>query len=139
MSESYLDAWIHLHRSSQKMIAAIEVDLKAVDLPPLAWYDILLELKKAGADGLRPFQLQDKVLMTQYNLSRLVDRLVRTDHICRIPCKEDGRGHSLIATGKGLALQLKMWPIYRQSIETHFFSKLTEDEILQLTPVLKKL
>ena len=44
--------------------------------PPLAWYDALLEIEKAGPDGLRPFELRKLLLLPQYGTSRLLDRMV---------------------------------------------------------------
>ena len=68
-------AWARLLKASAKMLDAVERDLKQAGLPPLAWYDALLELHRARPDGLRPGDLEKEVLLPQYNVSRLVDRL----------------------------------------------------------------
>ena len=52
-----------------RAIEAVEARLKAADLPPLGWYDVLLELEKAGEAGLRPFELQARLLLPQYGVS----------------------------------------------------------------------
>ena len=134
-----MNAWIELHRSSQKLISIVETELKKADLPPLAWYDILLEIRKSGSNGIRPFELQDKVLITQYNLSRITDRLVRAGYADRIPCREDKRGHSLIATDKGLALLDQMWPVYETVIEQYFSSRLSQGDKVNLSSILTKI
>ncbi|MCG8490548.1 MAG: MarR family winged helix-turn-helix transcriptional regulator [Sneathiellales bacterium] len=139
MQKTDINAWIELHRSSQKLISIVETELKNADLPPLAWYDILLEIKKAGKDGIRPFELQNRVLITQYNLSRMTDRLVRAGYAKRIPCLEDKRGHSLITTRKGINLLDRMWPIYETVIDQHFSSKLAEADKARLSGILKRI
>ena len=45
------------------------------ELPPHSWYDVLWELDRAGAAGLRPFEIERQMLIAQSNISRLIDRL----------------------------------------------------------------
>ncbi len=139
MQTTDMNAWIELHRSSQKLISIVEAELKKAELPPLAWYDILLEIRKSGSRGIRPFELQDRVLITQYNLSRITDRLTRADYAERIPCQEDRRGHSLITTKKGRELLGRMWPIYETVIEGCFSSRLSQDDKIKLSSILKRI
>ena len=40
-------AWARLLKASAKLLAFVERDLKEAGLPPLAWYDALLELHRA--------------------------------------------------------------------------------------------
>ena len=51
-SEPVTRAWIGLNRARDRVLGAIEHDLKAAGCPPLAWYDVLLELSRAP--GGRP-------------------------------------------------------------------------------------
>lgn len=139
MQKTDVNAWIELHRSSQNLISIVEAEFKKADLPPLSWYDILLEVKKAGKDGIRPFELQNRVLITQYNLSRFTDRLVKIGYAKRIPCPDDRRGHSLVITNKGINLLDRMWPIYQTVIDQHFSSKLSESDKTRLTSILKRI
>ena len=50
--ESTLCAWTRLVRAHQAAMSRVERALKAADLPPLDWYDVLVELERAGE--LRP-------------------------------------------------------------------------------------
>lgn len=131
--------WATFIRVSQAALAAVERDLKAAGLPPLAWYDVLLELRRAGSAGLRPFELQEHTLLAQYSVSRLVDRLVRTGYAARGPFPGDARGHVLQITGAGRALLKRMWPAYRRAIASHFGNKLTASDRRDLTRILQKL
>jgi len=100
--------------------------------PRLSWYDALLELNRAKPEGLRPFQLQQRMLLAQYNLSRLTDRLKKAGYIMREDCADDGRGQVLKVTEEGCALLRSMWPVYRPSIATHFANKLDTEETTTL-------
>lgn len=57
-SEATIRAWARLMKAQHRTLGAIEGALKAAGLPPLAWYDVLLETERAGKDGLRPFELE---------------------------------------------------------------------------------
>ena len=57
-SEIVVRVWARLMMAQQLALAAIEQDLKAAGLPPLVWYDVLLEVERAGGEGLRPFALE---------------------------------------------------------------------------------
>ena len=138
-SDAVVRAWTRLVRAQQAVLSAIEAELKAGGFPPLAWYDVLLELSRADGGGLRPFALEQELLLAQYNLSRLVDRLEKAGLIERRTCPEDGRGQIVAITRSGRALVKRMWPIYRAAIARHVGAKLSEDEAARLAALLGKL
>src|SRR3954449_4237427 len=99
-SDAVTKAWARLIRAREIVVAAVERDLKAAGLPPLGWYDVLLELARAPDARLRPFEIEKETLLAQYNLSRLVDRLEKEGLIAREPCDHDGRGQWVAITDK---------------------------------------
>ena len=137
--DAVIRAWTRLIRAQQAALSAVEADLKAADFPPLGWYDVLLELSRSEGDGLRPFALEEKLLLAQYNLSRLLDRLETAGYVARRACAEDGRGQIVAITASGRALVKRMWPTYRAAIARHVGAKLSEDEAARLAALLEKL
>ena len=117
----------------------VEARLKEADLPPLAWYDALWELEKAGEGGLRPFELEHALLFEQYNLSRLVERLVKADLVERRPCADDRRGYVLAITADGLAVRAKIWSVYAPAIQAAVGARLSRDEAVSLARILAKI
>jgi DNA-binding MarR family transcriptional regulator len=111
--------------------------LKDAGLPPLAWYDVLLELNRG--QPLRPFELGRAVLLPKYNLSRLLDRLEAEGLIQRSDCPEDRRGQSVSITTVGRDLLRRMWPVYGAVIRQRFEEKLGPEEIDTLDRILRKL
>ena len=85
-SDAAVKAWTRLIRARDRVLGAIEQDLEAGDCPPLAWYDVLLELSRAADGRLRPFEIEKETLLAQYNLSRLLDRLEKEGLVAREPC-----------------------------------------------------
>jgi len=124
--------WTGLVRVSAQLGDAIEADLKAAGLPPLGWYDALWELEKAGTEGLRPVELQPRLLLPQYGLSRLVDRLHRAGYVAKTACPEDGRGQILHLTPEGRAVRERMWPVYRGALLSALVGRVTADEAATL-------
>lgn len=139
ISDEAIETWARLVRVAGALLAAVESDLKAAGLPPLAWYDALLELRRAGGAGLRPFELQREMLLAQYNVSRLVDRLASAGLIERRPCPDDLRGQVLYLTPAGRRLLKHMWPIYREAIERNFAAHLSGADIKRLHALLGRL
>lgn len=138
-SEDAQAAWIALNRAHHAALSRIEARLKAAGLPPLAWYDALLELERAGPAGLRPVELERRMLLPQYGLSRLLARLEAEGLVARAPCPEDARGQVVTATAAGRALRRRIWRHYGPAIAESVGARLTEEEARVLSALLAKL
>ncbi len=133
-----IDAWIRVHRANRLLLETVEASLKAKDLPPLDWYDVLLELHRVKNKGLRQYEIGEKVLLSKYNLSRLIDRLEKSELVVRHTSTEDKRGNRIKITEKGQKMLKRVWPVYSQSIQESFANKLQPDEFLELSRILNK-
>jgi DNA-binding MarR family transcriptional regulator len=120
-------AWAVLLSAHAILIERIESALAQADLPPLAWYDALWELEKAGG-RLRMIELARRVVLSKSNVSRLADRLEKAKLVERQDAPDDGRGYDLALTRAGRAMRRKMWPVYETQIQQLFASHLTVDE-----------
>lgn len=138
-SDAVIRAWARLERAHRATLSNVDARLKKAGLPPLAWYDALLELERADPVGLRPFELQREMLFAQYNLSRLVDRLEAAGHLLRSASEEDGRGQRLTITKSGRTLRRRMWPVYADAITASVGSHLSESEATTLGDLLGRL
>jgi DNA-binding MarR family transcriptional regulator len=138
-SEANVSAWIRLVRAEQTVLGKIEAELKAAGLPPLSWYDVLLELARAENGRLRPLELERRTLLAQYNASRLIDRMEKAGLVERLPHPEDGRGQLVAITAEGRALQKRIWKIYGPAIARHIGERLRPTEAAELSRLLQKL
>jgi DNA-binding MarR family transcriptional regulator len=132
-------AWARLIRARHAVVTAVERDLKAAGFPPLEWYDVLLELSRAPQGALRPFELEGKLLLAQYNLSRLVDRMIQAGLLEKFRCERDGRGQVLRVTQAGRDLRQRMWPAYAEAIQARLGSRLEPGEAEALGAILSRL
>ena len=139
VSPEAITAWARMFRVSQSMLSAADAELKTHGFPPLVWYDALLELKRVGTQGMRPYELQKAMLLAQYNMSRLLDRLVTADYVERRAYEEDKRGQTLFITPAGRKLLQNMWPVYRSIIGKAFADRLEEADIADLNRIFKTL
>lgn len=137
--ETTVKAWSRLVRAEQAIMSKIEGELKRAGLPPLAWYDVLLELSREPRRPLRPVELERRLLLAQYNASRLFDRLEKAGLVKRQACPEDARGQFVVLTRKGEEMQKRMWRMYGPAISRHVGVKLTALETATLASLLGKL
>lgn len=130
-------AWARLVRAHTAAMGRIQAALKAAGLPPLEWYDVLLELERCGP--MRPRDLQAKLLLAQYNLSRLLDRMTQAGLVERAPCEGDGRGQIVSASDQGRTVRRRMWPVYADAIEQAVGAKLCDEDAATLAALLGRL
>ena len=132
-------AWMGFVKSQQYLLEKVEEQLKLKGLPPLSWYDVLLELDKAPDGSLRLNDLGKKVLLDKYNVTRLIDRLENEGLVSRDACPVDGRGKFACITRKGRNLRKRMWPVYYNAIKEHFLSQFNKKELGQFVNSIKKI
>lgn len=134
-NETVVRAWARLNRAQRQALASIEQALGAAKLPPLAWYDVLLELERSGG-SLRPFELEREMLLAQYNLSRLIDRMEEAGYVERRALQEDRRGQVIAITSAGKTLRRRMWSVYGPAIQAAIGAKLSPKQIDTLSAML---
>jgi DNA-binding MarR family transcriptional regulator len=139
LSEGSADVWIALLRAQQTVLLKIERALREARLPALAWYDVLWELERAGKAGLRPFEIEQRMLLAQSNISRLIDRLEQQGYVERRPCEEDGRGQHVVITPSGRELRRRMWPVYAKALREAVGRRVSEGEATSLAGLLTRL
>jgi DNA-binding MarR family transcriptional regulator len=136
---SAVRAWACLNRAQQAAMGQVERALKAAGLPPLAWYEVLVELERAGGCGLRPFALEEALLLPQYGLSRLLARMEAAGLVARGSCPDDRRGQLVALTDAGRAVRERMWPVYAAAVQAAVGARLSQDEAEALAELLGRL
>ena len=126
-SDAVVRAWARLVKAEHRVLGAVEADLRRAGLPPLSWYDALLELRRGPAEGLRPHELERRMLLAQHGISRLLARLNQAGCVNRHPAPDDARGYFVTITDAGRELMRRMWPVYGASIQRHVGDMLDGD------------
>ncbi|KIC17938.1 MULTISPECIES: MarR family winged helix-turn-helix transcriptional regulator [unclassified Leisingera] len=131
--------WLPLARAHKTILTAVEAALKQAGLPGLDWYDLLWELECAGDAGLRPYELQEKLLLPQYGVSRLAERLAKAGYLTRQDCSGDGRGQVLLLTAEGAETRAQMWAVYSDTMQQAVTPHFSPGEARRLSELLGKL
>jgi DNA-binding MarR family transcriptional regulator len=131
--------WTTLIQAADGARNQVESALADASLPPLSWYDALLEIERAGPTGLRAYELKDRLLMPQYGTSRLLARIEGAGLILRKACNDDARGQIITLTEKGAETRQRMWPVYANAMERAIGSKLKPVQLGRLNRLLGKL
>src|SRR4030095_3620782 len=113
VSDIVTKAWIRLVRARHAVVSALEADGKAAGALPIAWYGVRRG-RERHEHGVRPCELEERLLFAQYNLSRLIDRLVEAGLVRREVCPTDKRGQMLFITEAGKNARKATWPHYQR-------------------------
>src|ERR1700730_18663567 len=135
--DAVIRAWSHLLGTHALALRAIEERLTTAGQPPFAWYDVLLELERAGG-RLRIGELGERLVVEPYNVTRLLDRLESEGLLKRERAPGDGRGAVAVLSEKGAALRKKMWTHYRRAILEVFGEALSNRDAETMTAAFKK-
>ena len=133
------ETWALFLSAHSVLVGAMESRLKDAGMPPLAWYDVLWILERAPDQRLRMSALADQLVLTRFNVTRLVDRLVEAGLVARRQTKEDGRGSYAVLTAKGRALRGQMWTVYRPAIVDLFNRHLSSAQHVEMQSAMRRL
>jgi DNA-binding MarR family transcriptional regulator len=138
-AQASTETWALFLTAHSVLVGAMEKRLKDARLPPLAWYDVLWILECAPDQRLRMSALADQLVLTRFNVTRLVDRLVEGGLVARRQTKEDGRGFYAVLTEKGRTLRRQMWTTYRPAIIELFNQHLSAAQHAEMQSLMCRL
>ncbi|MFP3578415.1 MarR family transcriptional regulator [Arthrobacter sp. SIMBA_036] len=133
------ETWESLFRSQVAVMRKLQSG-PAFKTLPVREYDVLFTLSRCPSGQLRLNEINDKVLLSQSSLSRLVDRLEKRGLVERTSAPDDGRGVLLSLTESGRELQKAIGRDHVRDIAALIEPALTaaeQRELLRLTEKLR--
>lgn len=124
--------WIRFLRFANRKNAFLRERLRARSLSP-AQFDVIAQV--GSADGLTQRDLAARLVVTEGNVTQLLDKLDKQGLVTR---QADGRCNRLVLTAKGRSLYQEVVP-EQNSLITQIFSVLDEREQDELRRLLRKL
>ena len=100
-----------------------------------AYYEILVQLSEAPGRMLRMSQLAERSLSSRSRLSHAVARLEERGWVRRQVCEEDGRGALAVLTDDGFAALEAAAPVHVESVRTHLFDQLTQEQVTAMRDI----
>jgi DNA-binding MarR family transcriptional regulator len=137
-SNGQMTIWISLARIQRRLHRLVERRLKRTGLPPLLWHDALQLLASQQQCELSAPDLQRELSLRQYQVSRLVERLVEGGLVTRRRLPVVGRTNVIRLTDRGLALQQRMAEAYAAVVETEIVGQYPGHEADMLLALLER-
>ncbi|MEH6776272.1 MAG: MarR family transcriptional regulator, partial [Cereibacter changlensis] len=131
--------WFNLLRIHRSMAPRIGRALRVEGIEDPIWYEILIEVERAAGDGLPMAELERRLFVAQYALSRHVSRLETAGWLRREKMPGAGRAQRLYLTEAGLGLHERIWPAYMAAIQSELAHRLSVDEAYDLSRLLIRL
>jgi len=106
---------------------------------PTAHYEVLVRLSEAPERRLRMSQLADRSQSSRSRLSHTVARLQEAGWVTREICPSDRRGAFAVMTDAGFAALEDAAPIHVESVRSHLFDQLDDDQLNELRSISEQL
>jgi DNA-binding MarR family transcriptional regulator len=132
------DAWGALLQVHAALVPELDRELRRRTGLPLAWYDVLLELRGAPGHRLTMSELGDRVVLSRSRVSRVVDELVGQGLVARETNPADARSAYAVLSAAGEERFLDAAPVYVSGIEQGFAAGLSEAELRTIAGALRR-
>ncbi|MBR9762917.1 MAG: MarR family transcriptional regulator [Rhodobacteraceae bacterium] len=131
--------WFNMLRIQRSLGARIARRMRQHGIGDPIWYEILLELERAGPEGLAMAELERRLFTPQYALSRHAARIEAQGWIRSEARPGPGRSKRLRLTEAGMGMHGRIWDIYSEIIAEEIGSRLSVDEAYDLARYLIRL
>lgn len=122
-------------RLSRDLATALEAECGL----PLAWFDVLLRLRRAEDGRLKMSQMADAIVHSTGGTTRLVDRLEEAGLVTRQSCPNDRRAVYVAITPAGNARLDEALAVHLGFLDRQLAARLSGDERAALRGLLAKL
>ena len=121
------------------LIRRVDAELVAELQLPLAWFDVMTALQRAGG-SLRVNELRDVLDEHPSSLSRRLDRMEEEGWVARrpSPTDDDRRAVTVTLSRRGRTLWREANVLYRRSVQRHFAKDLSATDVAALQRVIGK-
>lgn len=102
-------------------------------------FEALVRIGRSERGQLMMSELASQIALTTGGLTRLVDRLVESGHVCRVPDPKDRRVQYVELTTAGASKLDEAVRTHLDDLNEHLFDRLTKAEADQLDQLLEKL
>ncbi|AJE46830.1 MarR family winged helix-turn-helix transcriptional regulator [Celeribacter indicus] len=135
----YNRVWFNLLRVQRSLVPRISRILREAGVEDPIWYEILLEIERAGPEGVGMAELESRLYVPQYALSRHTRRMELAGLIHRTPKPGRGRSRILTLTPEGVGKHERIWPLYQAAIHEELMPRLSTAEAYGLARLLIRL
>ena len=128
-----------LLETNARLSRSLGVELEAACDLPLAWFEVLLQLRKVPEGRLKMNQIADAIVHSSGGTTRLVDRIEEAGLVARQSCPSDRRAIHVAITDAGNAKLDQALNVHLEYLDESLAKQLTENERATLATLLTKL
>ena len=128
-----------LLETNARLARGLGVELEATCDLPLAWFEVLLQLRKSPEGRLKMNQIADAIVHSTGGTTRLIDRLEEAGFVERTTCPSDRRAIHVAITEGGNAKLDEALAVHLDYLEDRLARRLSESERQSLSGLLGKL
>ncbi len=137
LDRARLRAWEVVRDASAQVVRNIARDLDDIAGIPLEWYSVVTRLAEAGGT-LSQNELLRRSRFSQSGVSRLAKRMEEEGLVMRQPSERDRRNLDVVLTEQGQDVYLRVLAVHHSSVQKHFGTRLSDEEIAALTVLMRK-
>jgi len=130
-------AWGAFLRAHADLVGQMDTTLRAQTGIPLQWYDVLAHVSSAGGPTTMR-QLEQRVLLSQSALSRLVARLVDAGLVSRAASDRDKRAVDLTLTQLGRTRLRAARAVQSRQVRELWADRMDDREAAVMLDVLRR-
>jgi DNA-binding MarR family transcriptional regulator len=128
-----------LLETNARLSRSLGLELESTCDMPLAWFDVLLQLRKSPEGRLKMNQIADAIVHSTGGTTRLIDRLEVAGLVERQNCPSDRRAIHVAITELGNQRLDAALSVHLGYLEENLATRLTKVERTQLASLLVKL
>jgi len=127
-----------LLETNARLSRSLGVELEAACDLPLAWFEVLLQLRKVPEGRLKMNQIADAIVHSSGGTTRLIDRIEEAGYVTREHCPSDRRAIYVAISANGNQKLDEALNVHLDYLEDNLAKRLDDQERRTLTTLLKK-
>lgn len=128
-----------LLETNARLSRSLGLELEAQCDLPLAWFEVLLQLRQSAEGRLKMTQVADAIVHSTGGTTRLIDRLEEAGFVERQLCPSDRRAIHVAITEDGNNKLDTALSVHLEYLQETLVARLSDDERGSLTTILTKL
>ena len=128
-----------LLETNARLARSLGLELESTCELPLAWFAVLLQLRRAPEGRLKMNEIADAIVHSTGGTTRLIDRLEGAQFVERRNCPSDRRAIHVAITDQGNTKLDEALRVHLEYLEGSLANRLSDDERATLAMLLTKL
>ena len=128
-----------LLETNARLARSLGVELESECSLPLAWFEVLLQLRRSPDGRLKMNRIADAIVHSTGGTTRLIDRLEQSGFVERQLCPTDRRAIHVAITAQGNAKLDEALGVHLEYLDDRLGARFSDEERGTLTALLTKL